>query len=493
MGSANFRRSSTSHGRAFAITFVYCVVAWTSYLSLQPFDLLGDWSGLGERLSTGLAALHAERWLSHIVMGAALGAGLATLAPNCKPTLPLLTLLAFGLTLELAQVCVASRHPRLGDLVLHLVAAILTWLLTRRVARRRELTATWDKRIRWLSRIAALALLAIVFVLPLDATRHTNLMSWDPDYPLILGDEATLDRTWYGTIAALAIFDRCLDPSEARRLIDTPVHETGKQTRRELGAIHFYHPEPPFGLVLEDRIGTLDLPIQSRSGNRPTGTVAGTDGLKLDSELLVRTPGAATSLTRRIASSAEFSVELLCRSSDPAQFGPARIVSCSDGPFQRNFTIAQNGDALALRIRSPAGGANGEYNETQWAGVFADGTMQHLVITYAYGRPELIRDRSPAPTRTVRMPRQHPAPDLARRPTLQALLLLLPIGLLCGLGWETRWPNRILFGCTAALISVAGHWASHLWTGVPVDPAVAVLAALLVPIAATLHPLKGMS
>jgi uncharacterized protein (DUF1800 family) len=47
--------------------------------------------------------------------------------------------------------------------------------------------------------------------------REGTLATWDPQYPLVLGNERTGDRTWYGEIYLAAAYDRALTPAEIQR------------------------------------------------------------------------------------------------------------------------------------------------------------------------------------------------------------------------------------------------------------------------------------
>lgn len=54
-------------------------------------------------------------------------------------------------------------------------------------------------------------------------------------------------------------------------------------------------------------------------------------------------------------------LSLRLRSFAPDQDGPARILTLSSGPLRRNLTLAQDGDDLTIRLRTPATGLNGTY------------------------------------------------------------------------------------------------------------------------------------
>lgn len=45
--------------------------------------------------------------------------------------------------------------------------------------------------------------------------RGSSLIDWDPDYPILIGDEFTRDRTFEGEIVSVSFFDRALDSDDA--------------------------------------------------------------------------------------------------------------------------------------------------------------------------------------------------------------------------------------------------------------------------------------
>ena len=94
------------------------------------------------------------------------------------------------------------------------------------------------------------------------------------------------------------------------------------------------------------------------------------------------TSGPAIALVRRLVESNAFTLRLLCQSDTVDQRGPARIVSNSLNPAVRNFTIAQQGDAMVVRLRTPITGINGVRPEVSVPRVFADPGPHDILVTY---------------------------------------------------------------------------------------------------------------
>ena len=81
----------------------------------------------------------------------------------------------------------------------------------------------------------------------------------------------------------------------------------------------------------------------------------------------------------------QLTVEAVLTPAHLKQVGPARIVSFSLDPYQRNFTLGQQGNQLILRLRTPNTGKNGMKPETKLCRIEAD-KPQHVVVSYSPGR-----------------------------------------------------------------------------------------------------------
>ncbi len=95
--------------------------------------------------------------------------------------------------------------------------------------------------------------------------------------------------------------------------------------------------------------------------------------------------GADELLLKECRKSNQLGIEAVITSEHSRQRGPARIITFSTDGFSRNFSLAQEGDQLLLRLRTPNTGNNGLNPETKLARVTAKKTT-HLVVTYAEGK-----------------------------------------------------------------------------------------------------------
>jgi hypothetical protein len=95
--------------------------------------------------------------------------------------------------------------------------------------------------------------------------------------------------------------------------------------------------------------------------------------------------GADAPLLAACRASNRFAVEVVLTPADVKQIGPARIVSFSSDPYERNFTLGQQKDRLVLRLRTPRTGENGMRPEVTLCRVTA-GRPHHVVVSYSPGR-----------------------------------------------------------------------------------------------------------
>ncbi len=257
----------------------------------------------------------------------------------------------------------------------------------------------WDrlfsKIAKWMSkhfraRLAVVFLYFIVLagmmVLPL---RMTHLKDWDETYPLIIGNEATLNRPWEGKIDQVVIYDRVLSGSEIRNLYQSEPGASKIQERRWLGSVVHYHFDK-FGQDtirdLSGNSGRLDL-ISADSmwhGNKP--------GIYLQDGQCLKSIQPAQTLTQTIRKTSQFSVEVWLQTNRLDQSGPARIISLSKNPGVRNFTLGQEGKDIHFRVRTRAAGWNGSYIHLVSRSVLRDEKMHHLVATFHYGVAKLFVD-----------------------------------------------------------------------------------------------------
>ena len=111
------------------------------------------------------------------------------------------------------------------------------------------------------------------------------------------------------------------------------------------------------GPLVKDRSGVtppLDLRIANPQVVRRTG-----GALEIRGSTTIRTETPPVRLLNAIRQSGAITVEAWIRPARTDQEGPARIVSFSNSPNQRNFTLGQEFDAFDFRLRTSSTSSNG--------------------------------------------------------------------------------------------------------------------------------------
>ncbi len=233
--------------------------------------------------------------------------------------------LLLSLLIESTQMGSCGRTASLWDVAANTGGALAAALLARRWPTIARLAATGVTVGRRGVALAALALVALVGVGNLPA-RSAALAGWDADYPLQLGNEATGDRPWRGTIADLAL-------------------SAGS------GAVTTWNVAP----------GTV--------------TLAGGPAQALST-------GAARDFARAAQGANAFAVTARVTPASLEQWGPARLVSFSSDPYHRNFDLGQEGEQLVFRLRTPVSGDNGEDHRVESAALLREGRPVTVTATY---------------------------------------------------------------------------------------------------------------
>jgi VanZ family protein len=303
---------------------------------------------------------------------------------------------AAGLSLgvEGLQTLLPSRQPSGRDVAANIGGAALGHLLflgcgAHLAALGRAVEALWRRlwlidRPGWL--LSALLLLALLSAGGLQA--GTRLSNWSSNFPLVVGDEATGGRPWTGWIHSIEIADRALSHRQAGAALG--------------GGLESVLSGP---LVLAQQFPDGQLPAaataaglgwQGRSSQpAPPSTV----GLFLSGGRWLRSDEAGRSVSDALRGTNQLTLKLRCRSANPSQVGPARIVSISADPYRRNITLGQEGAALVVRLRTPVTGPNGKDPEVVRPHVFDGAGDRTILLTYDGAVLTVYVDRAENPSR----------------------------------------------------------------------------------------------
>lgn len=357
------------------------------YTTLFPFDFYNESSfpGLFTRFDTGLASSGEADWFRNLLLFMPVSFGLACLLAGggrrwfAVSGLILVLCLALSFAVEVLQLFLQERESTLTDVMSNGAGALVS-LLVFAVWRERPLQRIANgigvavRRVEIKSLLAVYAGYTMLLVLLVNHLFNgASLATWNPAYPLLLGNEATGDRPWQGAVTNLAFFS---DPEPAglyRLAFWRPVEQ-------EANSEPFVASYPLTGTAaLHDGMGQLpDLVWQ---GSAPAATERG--GIVFTGNSWLSTVTPVKVLNDNIAHNGQFTLTATVATAHPAQAGPARIVSLSNGPFQRNLTLGQDGADLVVRLRTGLSGENGLYPELRVTNVFADTNLHQIVVAYS--------------------------------------------------------------------------------------------------------------
>lgn len=221
---------------------------------------------------------------------------------------------------------------------------------------------------------------------------NTDIGEWDCRYPLLVGNELTLDRPWQGEIRGIAIYPKELTATEIKNLSRIPMTPENISPRYEAKAIALYsfvtssnnrilihnHTGPPLKLLGNSLLLDNRQPDSNASHfNEPLQIVSAVP---------------AQAICNAIVTSQAFTVETEIASKNLMQYGPARIISNSIDLENRNFTLGEDQGDLVLRVRTLQNGNNGSNLPfvTQDE-VLAEG-WKHVIASYADGVAKIFID-----------------------------------------------------------------------------------------------------
>ena len=177
--------------------------------------------------------------------------------------------------------------------------------------------------------------------------------NWDSNFRLALANELTRDRPWLGELHRVAIYDREIDKRNIERNFKAGHDKTPGSP------VALYNFEEGRGDTIKDVSNAgkaLNLKISNASAIKwlPYG------GLRIDAPTLISSRDSASKVIKAVLKSHEMTIEAWIKPANVSQTGPARIVTVSSDPSQRNFTLGQKGGAYETRFRTTSTSRNGE-------------------------------------------------------------------------------------------------------------------------------------
>ncbi|BDA70066.1 hypothetical protein CAL7716_042320 [Calothrix sp. PCC 7716] len=216
----------------------------------------------------------------------------------------------------------------------------------------------------------------ICFLISILWQSTTNLNNWSLNHPLLLGNENTGDRPWNGYIAKIQIADRAFSQSQVSQLLD---NKSNLDTTQKHWLADY---KLTNNNIFQDITGQTPelLPQESLSNIKD---VKDEKGVILSPGHWFKTQTPPTLLNKRIRKTSELTVFTTVATSNTNQTGPARIISLSRNPLNRNFTLGQQKTNLSLRIRTSITGENGAHIELNVSSIFTDTNFHNIIITYS--------------------------------------------------------------------------------------------------------------
>lgn len=285
--------------------------------------------------------------------------------------LVMLASLILSLTVETLQIFLPSRNPAISDLITNTISGGLgfillhpwRWLLIKKI---RQFFRSPQK-----ISLLLIAYLTVIVILSSALPATAKLNNWSADFPLSLGNEATGDRPWQGSVKQFYLANRVLSKTElSSALAGKNPLETNQDN---LLAAYQISGESNY----QDQTGQLpDLVWQEQ----PTQLVPNNPLLSAKHWLTTKNP--VNNISEKVAQTSQFTLVTTLATANTNQQGPARIISLSKDTSNRNFTLGQQYSNLVFRIRTPLTGDNASTPQLVIPRFFKDTQAHNLVISY---------------------------------------------------------------------------------------------------------------
>jgi hypothetical protein len=293
-----------------------------------------------------------------------------------------------SLSVEAGQLFLATRDPSLSDFVANTLGGALGFWTSHHLRQR-----PWIVHLRrYRDALTLLGLIlyiaALIGFFPLIPA-FQKLKSWDPSYPLLIGNEATLDRPWLGKIFFVALYDRVLTADEIESAFR---RGPNSEVELELGSapVGLYPFQEGGGTRVHDRsLVGVPLDLEIIAPQRVTWLPRG--GLELTRPAVLRSSWKPEKIYHRFTATDRFSLVAWIEPKEGLglQSRPARILSFSLNPMLTNFTLGQEGSEILFRVRSRLAGPNGTRLELRTKGLGLSQTPTQVAITYDRGAKHL--------------------------------------------------------------------------------------------------------
>ncbi|MBN2031598.1 VanZ family protein [bacterium] len=344
-----------------------------------------------------------------------------------------------------------DRTPSVVDLVMNTGGLCIGFYGAEKIISAwRRVLSQLNHRIQTIFHFSIVICYGLLFAgLLLLPTRINHLRDWNETYSLCIGNEATRDRPWNGKLFLVALYDRALHLSEIQSLYRLGIEGNQIDIRTlHHNVIALYIFQENVGDTIRD-VSALENPLHLiMDGAR---FLNGGAGIQIE-EGLLKSMVPGKKIADAMGKTSQITVEVWMETDDLVQTGPARIVSLSENPDRRNFTLGQAGHDIHFRVSTPQTGPNGSRINLVGKDVLNDLEMHHCVAIFNHGLERLIVDGSSV-CGTVRGDIDY-LPDLlgmGRNPTAKGAFcfaFVFPLGFLT---FGLFRKNRLIFALIMAM------------------------------------------
>ena len=282
-----------------------------------------------------------------------------------------------SLAIELSQFCLPYRFPSLTDLFTNTVGALIGGFISPGITLSAvnilfrdyfagQLSVKRQQMWQWWHAIYV----GVVLLLVIGWMNQANLSNWDEHFPLQIGNEATGERVWRGTIVEIKLWDTALQ------------NETDKTASSPLWHLDFRNAD-----------STLVQKLQAKGWVlfHPENIDFGKDGMALHGGWL-QNSALGQQLTGHLRRKGCFTLQVTIAKPDAQNVGPARIVSLSPDHDRCNFMLGQHGATLCFRLRTPLSGSNGD-NPIIWqTDYFRNDSLATITVVFDGNELNLLKN-----------------------------------------------------------------------------------------------------
>jgi hypothetical protein len=341
----------------------------------------------------------------------------------------------FGLSLstvaETLQLGYVDRIPSLSDIVSNTLGALVGYLVAVVWIRVTGNDPTFLRIPRLLAAAGIPVAIIGVFLL-VDHPTKSDLSNWSPNFHLAIGNELTGDRPWTGKISEFQVYPFAMPPSE--------IEDLARQ------AAHAEKIALPSGGLLSSAISLLP---SGRSLLSSDEEVSFHDALVKQNQMTL----------------------LVSLQTNNIDQNPARIITYSQDPGNRNFTLAQIHDTLTFRLRTPASGPNGTNpalysgpvlleNRPVFVAAVYDGRISRLYVNgELVAHADLGARRPRLPRRALAFfPREVPIREIELGASESFLSGLFSLGIFALVGVPRRPSMRFFAGALGGIAIGGAVW-----------------------------------